>query len=189
VFTPNTIPSIYINPGSTSSTIVGITTYIANCSQTNYVYASSPDPSVQNSVPSGATVQIQNTIPDEGANALGIQFYNSSNTLLETVAVNNGTTNLFVVPSTATYFTATASYLYTLPNPAYDNQIVAYNGSPLLFVNTNVLVGSQSIQVQYHDVHFFYLGDAAFFAQGTPQIALVSSAPANTSYLELKVQA
>jgi hypothetical protein len=189
VFTPNTVPSIYIDPGFTSSTIVGITSYSANCSQTNYVYASSPDPSVQNPVPSGATVQIQNTIPGGGANTLGIQFYNSSNTLLETVEVDNGTTKLFVVPSTATYFTAIACYLYTLPNPAYDNQIVAYNGAPLLFVNTNILSGSQTIRVQYHDVNGFYLGDGPLFTSSSSQIVVVNSAPGNTNYLELKVQA
>jgi hypothetical protein len=187
VFTPNTVPSLYINPGSTSSTIVGITNYTADCSKTNYVYTTSPDPTFQNSVPSGGTIQIQNTIPNVGANTLGIQFY--KDTLLSTIAVVNGNVDLIVVPPTATYFTATASYLYNILNPAVDNYEFAYNGSPLLFVNTNVLTeNTQTITVQYFNSLGFFIDDAVQFTPSSPQTVLVSSAPGSTSFLKLRVQ-
>jgi len=175
-FTPST-PSQTLSPNQISTTVVGITSFRTTAT---FIFTSAANPSTRY----GVSEALQLVITANGTD-LAIQFFNVSNTLISTLAIPTSTTNTSICPSNASYFTVTPSIIYNIPLniKTTNDQIVSYNGAPLLFVNTVPLVNNapgESITIQYYN-SISYLGDAAVIAWNSPQIVLVLSLPGATS--------
>jgi hypothetical protein len=193
-FTPNTVPSQWIDPGQTSTTVVGINTYSSSCSETYFTYNAPPDPEVQNTVSSGRTIYIENGSGSD----LAIQMFDASNTLIQPILpLAQDVSSIYIVPSNATYFTATPSVIYNLPNPVSDGQSISFIGppnAPLVLINTQSLNDTQTINVQYYNSLGFFTGDAGTFVAGSPpiynaqQVILTGIPPPDTSSLIIRYQ-
>jgi len=175
-FTPNTIASQWINPGATSTTVVGITAYSSSCTESQFTYTTSPNASTQNPVVAGRTISINNT----SGNALGIQFYTSGDVLIKVDDSVNGETDYFVVPLNATYFTATTAVLYTItscgqwPNSGHYPITL---GLPLLFRN----IGTTDTNVKFFSGPVF-VDEIANLTVGS--VVLLLSAPGGADSIE-----
>jgi len=139
----------WIDPSGFSTTVVGITSYSVNCSQTVYRL----DISSAQTVVEGTTISIYNAYDKAAA----IQFYDAEGGLVIVDQYNNtvfpietaGSTGYTVVPAGAVRFTATPAVLYDISS--CDQWAAFYPITPdfpLLFIGTGI---SNNITVRFRN--------------------------------------
>jgi len=170
-FMPSSVSSLTVTANTKSGAVTGINSYTTTLALT---FDSTASPTTQIAVSPGLALNITASGTD-----IAIQFYTSDNTLINPpVAAPSGLTTNIIVPVTSAYLTATPAYIYNVSG--IDDTSTPFIGAPLLFVNANVLTGSQVIATQYFSGYPQYISDGPHFTSSSFQVALVSEPPGGT---------